>query len=111
MTETKPPPGLPLSECRSCGAEIVWAKMHTGNRNPVDSLPVPNGNIVLTKSAVSGEIHGEPYDANHHAGRRRFVSHFATCKYAEQHRKPKAEQLGLDVNVPAPTPKGDPRDG
>lgn len=105
--DTRPPPGVRTSECRSCKLEIIWVRMHTGNLNPVDSVPVANGNIVLSKSAVSGEIKGEPFDENHHAGRRRFVSHFATCKFAESHRKPKAEQLGLDVNVPA---KGDPRD-
>lgn len=107
LMDTRPPPGVKTAQCRSCKLEIIWVRMHTGSLNPVDSVPVENGNIVLTKSAVSGEVKGEPYDANKHVGRRRFVSHFATCKYAEQHRKPKAEQLGFDVNVPA---KGDPRD-
>ena len=64
------------SNCRSCGAEIVWAVTATGKRMPLDAKPEKR--VVLEPRDVFGEI-AEVKDT--------FVSHFATCPDADQHRR------------------------
>jgi len=58
-------------KCRSCGAPIVWFRTASGKRMPVDATSC------------------KPTDAAHQLDLKRHVSHFATCPYAEQHRKSK----------------------
>lgn len=75
-----------MSVCRSCGAEIRWAKTTGGKPIPVDPEPAENGNLAL--ETVRGELMAFPAslfvepDELH-------VSHFATCPNADEHRKPK----------------------
>jgi hypothetical protein len=60
------------STCRSCGAAILWVVTHPGGkRMPLDVPPV--------KRFVVED--GEAYQ------RDTYVSHFATCPNAAQHRK------------------------
>lgn len=68
------------STCRSCGAPIVWVVMFpSGKRMPLDAKP------------ISGLIRVEPGSppTGHAYGEQRYLSHFATCPNAAQHRKPK----------------------
>jgi hypothetical protein len=93
-----------MSRCRSCSAPIFWALTRkpngdVGTRMPVDRDPVADGNIeivdrtrlpeendwtpvirVLKKG--DGDTLFEPPD--------RYVSHFATCPNAPQHRRKKS---------------------
>jgi hypothetical protein len=85
--------------CRSCQDEIRWALSSvTGRAIPIDREPrselefEPSA-FVLVANAAEDE---PPYavslsrlrDANiNTAGMRRFVSHFATCPKAAEHRK------------------------
>jgi hypothetical protein len=73
-----------VSRCRSCQAEIVWAVTENGKRVPLDAVPAerPSGLFKLvprvsdpTPLAVSV------------SGERVYLSHFATCPNAEQHRR------------------------
>jgi hypothetical protein len=57
-----------MSECRSCGAEIVWVVTDSGKRIPVDA-----------ETATEGDTEFEPR-AGH-------VSHFATCPDTNKWRK------------------------
>lgn len=57
------------TQCRSCGADVVWFRTKAGNRMPVDE---------------SSTWHT---DAKHQLDLNRHVSHFATCSNASQHRK------------------------
>ncbi len=73
--------------CRSCGAHIVWCQTRTGKSMPVDALPDPGGNLELQHP-------NDPRDppVAHVIGkarftRDRFMSHFATCPDAAEHRK------------------------
>lgn len=92
--------------CLSCGRPILWAVVEaSGRRMPVDVEPVAGGNVFLSR--IVDEI-GESRDGVVHvrvardvllatiipagedvADRDRYVSHFATCPYAAQHRRPR----------------------
>lgn len=70
--------------CKSCGASIVWALTKDGKHIPIDNQPVKGGNLRMTSlgrepltvevKPVEPEIYG-------------WVSHFATCPNADEHRK------------------------
>ena len=76
--------------CRSCGAEILWARTVAGKAIPLDAEPRPDGNVriapiggidaalVLTDPAerAAAQIEGPVY-----------VTHFATCPNAAEHRR------------------------
>jgi hypothetical protein len=73
-----------MAECRSCGAEIVWARTPSGKLMPLDPERVLGGTIELDPdedaSLVTrfvGKRDGQPH----------YVSHFATCPQASQHRR------------------------
>lgn len=71
-----------LSQCRSCGASIVWAITSSGKAMPVDAAPSENGTLVLT--LVGGEQHVRVVPSDD--PRPRFRAHFATCPDAESWR-------------------------
>lgn len=78
-------------KCRSCGALIFWARNpKTGAFNPVDATPREDGNLILTLRPASGTLEfrfATKVDAATLAKHnRRYVSHFATCPNARQHR-------------------------
>lgn len=73
--------------CRSCGAPVVWALTDNARRIPVDRDSVEGGNLYV----VPGDGHnirvrylrqGDP--PNEQA---KYVSHFATCPNAKEHRR------------------------
>jgi hypothetical protein len=58
-----------ITRCKSCRAMIIWFETPAGKRMPVD--------------ADSVEPDDQELDLDKH------VSHFATCKQADQWRKPR----------------------
>lgn len=36
-----------MSTCRSCGAEVLWAKTRAGKAMPVDPEPTAEGNVLV----------------------------------------------------------------
>jgi hypothetical protein len=79
------------TRCRSCEAPIRWARTAAGKAMPLDVEPSADGNVQL--GWVGGEeiaiVLGSPADR---AGAQvdgidLFVSHFATCPNASQHRR------------------------
>lgn len=77
--------------CRSCGNLIRWSTTSRGTRIPLDAHPNPTGNIeyrpqaggpgqadVLTKAALA---------AARARGATLYLTHFATCPNADQHRR------------------------
>ena len=73
-----------MSNCSSCQAPVRWAQTEHGKRMPVDVRPVPNGNIRLIDGPTPTAVYlkaGEEYTGL------RYVSHFATCRFARSHRK------------------------
>lgn len=77
------------SACRSCGAAIYWTKTAKGKAMPVDVKPDKQGRLVLY-STDSGIQSRHEDDAPKYAVRscqdRRYISHFATCPDAKEHR-------------------------
>jgi hypothetical protein len=71
--------------CRSCGARVLWVETVNGKRMPLDELPNPAGKFLLDESKNPPLAIFAPLGADG----ARFISHFATCPSAEQHRRPK----------------------
>jgi len=76
-----------MSECRSCGAEIVWAQTEYGKRIPLDAAPYqgddPRGLFVLR----SGTAMAVPPDA--FPDEPNYRTHFVTCPDRDAWRQPK----------------------
>ena len=62
--------------CKSCNRQILWVKMPSGKSMPLD--PDPQTVVVMDL------LEGGP-----HVTRQAYTSHFATCPYANKHRKKK----------------------
>jgi hypothetical protein len=65
--------------CRDCDAPIVWCLTEAGKRMPVNAKPVRKV-TVLVRDPQGGST---PISKS----RDHYVSHFATCPNAQQHRK------------------------
>ncbi len=63
---------------RSCGAEILWVQLASGKRMPLDLKNMEQRFI------VSGTT--EPMQGS---SRRTYLSHFAVCPNADEHRRPR----------------------
>jgi hypothetical protein len=74
--------------CRSCGAEIVFARTREGRLMPVDAHPHPAGTVTLEWDPASGEwraiLGGQPSP-----GTPMHRPHFATCPAAAEWRRPR----------------------
>lgn len=69
-----------MSFCKSCGAEIVWAVTDLGRKMPLDAKPTEHGTFVLHDGRAFVDVT---------AAGPRYTSHFATCGFASQHRRPR----------------------
>ena len=90
MNEQPPKDCREPSECRSCKALVLWVTWPaSGKRMPVDVTPHPIGTVLVSWRARENKLLAEKYDPKRddHQNRNRFMSHFATCIYANQHRK------------------------
>lgn len=76
-----------FSTCRSCGARILWVKTVGGKAMPCNAEAIrftrgggpetfvtPEGKVERGKRDHEGELTG-------------YISHFATCPYADRHRR------------------------
>ena len=89
---------MKVTNCRSCGDPIFWAKTAAGKLIPMDVEATEDGNMVLLEEALAPEPliipQDEPPPVVHMnspkaKGKqlRRFVSHFATCRDRERWRE------------------------
>ena len=80
-----------MTTCKSCGAEIIWVKIAGGNRMPCDPDLVPYWAKPKAKGKVvtpNGEVLSCDFDGDlQQATGLGYVSHWATCPYADAHRK------------------------
>lgn len=70
-----------MTDCRSCGEPIRFAKTKAGKLIPIDVLPDSSGNIVFEGDVAIILPDPEKYEGE------KFVSHFVTCPDAERWRK------------------------
>jgi hypothetical protein len=75
--------------CSSCNGGIIWAKTISGKKMPIDAAPVSHGNIALEETREGLVAHVMSTKALQDANCERYVSHFATCRDATQHRRPR----------------------
>jgi hypothetical protein len=68
--------------CKSCGAPIFFATSTSGKPTPIDINQRIDGNITIEKDDKGATIARVVA-----AGKGRYVTHFATCKNANAHRK------------------------
>lgn len=73
-----------MSTCRSCGAPVRWERTAAGKPIPLDPEPRPDGNLAFRDD---GRVYSLPQSTLDDVPR--YVTHFATCPHANQHRKPK----------------------
>ncbi|HEY1309247.1 MAG TPA: hypothetical protein VGF24_37165 [Vicinamibacterales bacterium] len=73
--------------CKSCGAEIVWAKTIKGRPIPLDRAPSQRGNVVLSDEGTALVYNSPGAIAPRYQDSPRYLSHFATCPDADEHRK------------------------
>ena len=79
--------------CSSCGALIVWAVTVKDHPIPIDAKAHPQGNVELEQNPDPREpptahmLGKSDRRVGHPPPSIRYVSHFATCPNAEQHRK------------------------
>ena len=84
-----------MSACRSCGADIVWAKTTAGKNIPIDAndfgdpIPKQGGNLRYTGRVRDGapEVEFSEQSTLLDPDGPRFVTHFSTCKQADSWRK------------------------
>ena len=91
---------MKIELCESCEAEIFWARTATNKAMPVDIGPRADGNVVL--------VHTDPPEVRVLRGGEqvdgpRYVSHFATCSHANQHRRRGKRIRPAKVVEPGPT--------
>lgn len=77
------------ARCKSCNAPIRWCVTEGGKAMPVDLMPVRGGNITLRDEGVrTVAVYVQPLlEPEEDKGRPHYVSHFATCPNATQHRR------------------------
>lgn len=77
----------PPSRCRSCGAEIVWARWtKSGKRIPLD-LDGEKPNLLLRHSPREFSDVAVAVDGIVEPGLGHAAAHFASCPNAAEHRK------------------------
>lgn len=84
--------GVLYRSCASCGARILWCVTPAGRRIPVDADPVPGGNLRLAGQpggTTQATVAGAAVDLFDGDDGSRYVSHFATCPHASEHRRPR----------------------
>ncbi len=70
-----------MTKCRTCQAEIVWGKTEAGKNVPLD----PPEKRYVRADMITGMADLAKEDE--YVMVPTFVSHFATCPQADQHRK------------------------
>jgi hypothetical protein len=78
-----------IAKCGSCGASIVWACTEKGKMIPIDAIPRADGNMILTPDGIA---HVLIPDGLFGTEDERYMTHWATCPDAKQHRKKSAEK-------------------
>jgi hypothetical protein len=75
-----------IRQCRSCEADIIWARTVTGRRMPVDADPDVGGTVQL--EVIQGFVRATVHTPTAETVRQGLHhSHFSTCPDADEWRK------------------------
>lgn len=82
-----------MAKCKSCGNPLIWVQLKSGKMHPCDPALVqfwanPNarGSVVTQQGEVVHCDFDGPLEEMTDVG---YISHFATCPNAAQHRRRK----------------------
>lgn len=76
-----------MAACRSCGESIIWRTTPGGKPMPLDPEPVDHGNVIVLDDRRCRVVGGAAAEDHKREGGELYVSHFATCPNANEHRK------------------------
>lgn len=78
-----------MAKCSSCGAEIIWIKTKAGRTMPVNPEKIwfTEGGQETFITKEGRVVRGERSALRAHPAQTGYISHFATCPDASQHRK------------------------
>ncbi len=83
-----------MATCNACGASIVWTRTRSGAHLPIDLMPAPGGNVILTVPHVDKD---EPMPMSQIVRPdpevTRWQSHYIACPDAIKVRK----QAGIRI--------------
>lgn len=74
-----------MPRCKSCKQPIQWVVTQFDKKLPIDPEPHPNGNIMLKNDGAAVVVTPD-YPGT------KYLSHFATCPNAKQHRKARTQK-------------------
>lgn len=77
-----------LAACRSCERSIIWVLTQSGKKMPIDPDPIvtKHGFRMPDGSEEDGGTPVVTFTSKPNQNERLYVSHFATCIHADQHR-------------------------
>ena len=80
-----------MAKCKSCGAEIRWIKMRSGKSMPCNPVGIHYrrqvhgcDNTLVFVTPDGDTVVGQAWEDSELVG---YISHLATCPYANKHRK------------------------
>lgn len=81
-----------MAKCKGCGAELKFIKLKSGKAIPVNPTPVfiedKNGSeIIVTTDGRISNGRQEIVTSQNQFLTRGYISHFATCPFADQLRR------------------------
>lgn len=76
-----------IEHCGSCSAPVIWAITTQAKKMPVDAEPTSDGNVALEARPVGLPVARVLSTAKQFGRTGLRKSHFATCKFAAQHRR------------------------
>jgi len=78
-----------VSECKGCGAEMVWARTARGKKMPLDAEPSRDGNFVLEGDPIDPETRRLPNDEAARYTGDKHTAHWGTCPNYTDFKRPR----------------------
>ena len=91
-----------MSQCRSCQAEILWARTENGKAMPMEEQPSEEGKFVCIGVHVDDRGRQTPVMSSNlqnpeREDERRWVCHWAKCPASDQHRGQSSPSKPVDL--------------
>ncbi len=83
--------------CKSCGEPIIWVITEEGKRMPLDAEPTELGTVAVREHDGAARVVSRN---GRYPGQKLYVSHFATCRFSQAHRKPIAPRTAAPAAMP-----------